>query len=1034
MPEGQLYPVQLRLNLAELLREAGDDDAAHQQLAMAEAEINKLDVQGTAKAEFLRVRASLKSSDNDLKGAEADLLEARKLDPDNVNIQLQFANLLWKEGRKDESQQIYTTVLNNDPQNRYALEAMGYLYREENNVKMAAEYFNRLAKYYPDDYIPYLALGDLYTQTKDFAQADASYQEAYKRAPDNPLIIANAANAAIEAQQIKLAGEWVGRATAKMNDDPRVMRERERYLFHEGNYVESAKLGYKVLQQLPKDRNASVYLAYDLYNLGRYDDALAIADKYDSALPTEANFPLVAGHVHKRSQLLDEAVNDYTRAIERDPKMVEAYVNRGYTLNDMQDAQRATQDFETALKLNPNNGIAHLGLAFSDLQLRKSKEAQQQAMDAQKLMGESGATHLALATAYRQQRLLGSAEQEYRAALKYAPNDLPLHLALADTLYDMRRYQQSIDELNAALNLSPDDPLIYAQMAHAYAHMGQREETMRYVEAAERQGSNQSAILLDTGDALLTLGDRKGAMDRFARALSAPDANRVEARMAIARLMVKYGKDDDAKQQISLAFAESRIGEAPPVTAENLIEAANLLLAMHDFDLATRYFQKAQEAGASPDIVAIGLSYTYLAQGKTKEADQVLAPLGADPAANQNYDYLLAQSEVYRQRHDTLNAMLALSQADQFGGSEIAELEGMQVASEEGLRVTDHLSVLTNFTTGGLYDDSTIYMLDKQIFGITNNANLPPPRSQQESLWTTAYRYHFDNGFPLLSGFFQIRNATGEESLPQEALIINRNTFDYNFNSALNPVVHMGSVSLAFNTGIQFTIRRDTEAPQYMNQNLFRQFMYVSSNSIGNWLSFNGGLYHEAGPFTATTTPQNSNDVGMWLNFVAGRPWAKTQFITGYTRRDLTFTPLPRQFFTTSTYAGLQHKFGEKLNVSVVGEYIRSWRTQDSLQAIAQAIRPAGTLQYVASKSWKVDGQFAWTRGEGFQEYDNVYSSFFITYTKPVHRSYSDSAGEFKVAYPLQFSVGLQAEQFPSYTGTAQSGTLIRPVFRLSVF
>ena len=114
---------------------------------------------------------------------------------------------------------------------------------------MAAEYFNRLAKAYPDDYIPYLALGDLYTQTKQFERADENYQQAYKLAPDNPVVIANAANAAIEAQQIKLAGVWVNRATGKMNDDPRVMRERERYLLHQGNYAESAKLGYKVLQQ-----------------------------------------------------------------------------------------------------------------------------------------------------------------------------------------------------------------------------------------------------------------------------------------------------------------------------------------------------------------------------------------------------------------------------------------------------------------------------------------------------------------------------------------------------------------------------------------------------------------------------------------------------------------------------------------------------------------------------------------------------------------------------------------------------------------
>ena len=211
-----------------------------------------------------------------------------------------------------------------------------------------------------------------------------------------------------------------------MNDDPRIMRERERYLLHEGNYAESAKLGYQVLQKLPKDRNASVYLAYDLYNLGRYDDALAVANKYDSILPNEPNFPLIEGHVHKRSQLLDESVDDYTRAIQRDPKMVEAYVNRGYTLNDMQNAQQAAQDFNTALQLSPNNGIAHLGLAFSELQLRNPKEAREQAEEAQKLLGESGSTHLALATAYRQEHLLSSAEKEYRAAIKYAPNDLGL--------------------------------------------------------------------------------------------------------------------------------------------------------------------------------------------------------------------------------------------------------------------------------------------------------------------------------------------------------------------------------------------------------------------------------------------------------------------------------------------------------------------------------------------------------------------------------------------------------------------------------
>lgn len=1033
VPEGDLYPVQLRLNLADLYRETGDENAAHQTIAQAEDMVNQLHVEGPAKAEFLRIRAALKTTDNDLKGAEADLLEAKQLDPDNLNITLQYANLLWKEKRGDEARKIYEQILSGDPNNRFALEAMGYLYREDNNPQMAEQYFNKLAAAYPNDYVPYLALGDLYVQVKQFDKANGAYEKAYGLAPQNAVVISNAANAAIENQQIKLAGLWVNRAKGKTADDPRVMRERERWLFHEGKYQESADLGYKVLQELPKDRNASVYLAYDLYNLGRYDEVLRVVNKYQGVLPNEPNFPLLAGHVHKQAELIFESVNDYTDAIQRDPKMMEAYVARGYVRNDMQDAEQASKDFDTALKLSPNNGITHLGLAFSDLQLRRPKEALEQADQAQKLMGESGAIHLAKATAYRQQRLLASAEKEYDAAIKYAPDDLTLQLARADTLYRMRRYQDSINALNQALRLSPDDPLIYGQLAHAYAQLHDREQTLRYVQAAEQNGSGSSATLLDTGDALMTLGDEKAAMDRYAMALAAPDANRVNVRLAIAQVMARQGHEDDAKQQISLGFAESRIGEAPPVTSDNLIEAANLLLYMHDFDLATQYYEKAKQAGAADEVVGIGLANTYLAQGKTRAADQELAALGSDPSSNENYDYLLAQSVVYRQRHNDVNALEVLSRANALGAqTQDTELLMQQVAGDEGYRVNDHLSLLGNFTMGGLYDDSTIYMLDQQIFGLSsNNPLLPPPRSELQSLATAAYRLHFNN-FPLVSGFFQIRNAQGPYSLPNEALIINRNTNDYNFNSAINPTLHIGDASINFNAGLQFTIRRDSDDPVNLDQNLFRQFAYFSSSSFYNWLSFRGSVYHEAGPFTLQN--ESSNDVGEQIEFTVGRPWGKTAFVTGYTRRNLTFSPQVRQFFTTSTYGGITRKFGQKLTVTALGEYIRSYRVQDTLTATAQALRPGGTVEFRPNHTWSVNGEFAYTRGEILQDYNNFYSAFYVSYGRPFRRIITDSAGSFPVEYPLRFSLGVETEQFPNFTGATKSTQLLRPIVRLTVF
>ena len=77
-------------------------------------------------------------------------------------------------------------------------------------------------------------------------------------------------------------------------------------------------------------------------------------------------------------------------------------------------------------------------------------------------------------------------------------------------------------------------------------------------------------------------------------------------------------------------------------------------------------------------------------------------------------------------------------------------------------------------------------------------------------------------------------------------------------------------------------------------------------------------------------------------------------------------------------------------------------------------------------------GLGAWGKGEGFGLYDNVQSSFFISYVKPFRRSLTDGFGEVPVEYPLRFSVGIQTDNFYNFTGRGQ--TQIRPVIRLTLF
>ena len=1026
--EGILYPTQLRLNLIDTYRDLEDDAASQQQINIAQRELAKIQVTGPEQVEYLRLRGALKALGNDFSGAEADLKQALQLDPQNDNVTLQYGSLLWKIGRKQEARQMYTTLLKRDEKNRYALEALGYLSRDDGDNKAAEGFFTRMAAAYPNDYVPYMALGDLYTAMKEYDRAQASYEKAHSLAPTNSQIVASGSNAAIEAGKVDLAGQWVARATGAMKNDPRIMRETERYLFLKGKYAESARLGEQAVQKLPRDRDAAVYLAYDYYNLGRYDEVLALVSRYEAVLPREPNFPLLAGHVHRQNELLQQAIDDFSRAIAKDPKMYEALVNRGYVRNDMQDAQGAILDFEPALKMNPDSGIARLGLAFSYLQLHRSREALEETNKAEKLLGESGATHMARATAYRQMRVLDKAVTEYRIALKYAPDDLKLHEALADALYHGRHYGQAIIELQTALQLSPDDPLIYANLAAANAELGHREETFKYIQAAEREAVDQSAILLATGQALLTLGDHAAAMERFNRALDAPDANRVDVRMEFAKLFVQEGKLDDAKQEVGLAFAESRIGEASPITADNLVEAANVFLAAHDFDLAERYFTKAKDLGASDDTVAIGLANTYIAKGDDRRAAQELTALGNAPDYQQSYDYQLAWANIYSQRHDNVRAIEAYARANQLAADDpTAERGLLQVSGQEGTPMPrpSNLNFQSFAFTGAVFDDPTLYEMNNKLFG----APVPPLFTQETDVGTN-FRYHGAGPLPI-NGFFGLRNFKGTAIIPSEDAIIPRNTFDTIFDVGTTYVWHLGSSHIILDPGVEFTIRRDTESPVQINQNLFRQYLYLSTSPFFNWLTVRGSGIHESGPFTDQNL--NSRDLSASVEFEVGRPWGRNSFVTGYSVRDLLFNPLPREFFTTSTWAGVEHKFGQKADLTILGKYIRSWRVQDLEFAIAQALVPGARFNYKFNDRWSFDASGDFSHGEGFNLYNNVQSGFLISYMKPLRRSMNNGGGELPVDYPLRFSIGVQQQSFYNFTGAART-TAFRPVVQISIF
>lgn len=1044
--EGALYGIQLHMDLMEIYRNQSDESAARNQLQIAQSKINGIVDLGSNEAQFLRLRALIKMSADDLEGALADIGKALAINAqDRDGLQLN-GDILTKLGREEDAIAVYKQILVIDSVNEFALTSLGYASRAAGRDQDAEKYFLRLAQSYPSLYIPYLALGDLYTSRREFARAETSYSKGYALAPRKALILAGGMNAAIESHDLALAGAWLSRVTSEMGKQPQVLREKERYLSFKGAYRESAAVGREAITVLPRDRDVIVYLGYDLLHLGNFDELLTLTSENLTVLPKEPDIPLLEGYVHKHQGLSDLARNDFTEALKRDPEVVTAYVNRGYMLNDLHQPQAASDDFQSALKREPNNGEAHLGLAYASLDLHKPELAVRQAELAERALGDSRDIHVIRATAYGRQDLLVEAASEYKAALKFTPNDGALHLGLGSIYFAERQYHNAIDELDIAAKDSPENAAIYALLARAFANLQDRDQTLQNVQLAEahaqsapatltRSGSTKSEIFVSTGEALSTVGDHEAAMERFRKALAVLDSDRVSVRLAIAQLMAEQGHSEDAERQIALAQLEGDAGDTLPPSGSQFIAAADVFRSVHDYELSQTYLQRAKAAGAPDSEVRIGLANNYLALGDTTRAQAELSAISAAADSAPDYKYLLAEANVYRQQHHDAQALTSFAQASNAAGEDqSAEQALLQAGADEGLRVTPILSVLSDFSVEPIFEDSTVYVLDSKLDATvpvlgSDTAHLPPPRSSLEAQWTNAYHLHLGH-LPTTSGFFQVRNARGQISVPSTNSIADRDTTDYTFNLGSNPTINFGSNVLTFNSGVQATIRRDSQSPVAMNQNLFRVFTYVSTSSFFNAVSVSGYFIRESGPFTESNL--NSQAIAGAIDFRVGAPWGKTALVVGWGSNDQQISPAHYENYLTSSYIGIERRFGERLTAKAAAEDLRSWRVVGTKFGIAQNLRPAGTVDFAPNRNWDIQLSTAYSSTRGFHAYDAVQNAFSISYARPFHRRFNDDSGTVVLQYPIRFSAGLQQETFFNFSGAQNQQ--FRPYARISLF
>ena len=157
-------------------------------------------------------------------------------------------------------------------------------------------------------------------------------------------------------------------------------------------------------------------------------------------------------------------------------------------------------------------------------------------------------------------------------------------------------------------------------------------------------------------------------MERFRKALITSRQRSRQCASGDRHLMAQQDREDDASRQIALALMEAQAGETTPLTGSQFVEAADVLRSMHEYPAVADVPAACQGRGRARYVRAHRLGQ-QLPRPRRYSQGRGRAGRGQRIADNEpDYQYLLAEANVYRQEHHGAQALTAFAQATERRG------------------------------------------------------------------------------------------------------------------------------------------------------------------------------------------------------------------------------------------------------------------------------------------------------------------------------------------------------------------------------
>ncbi len=419
----------------------------------------------------------------------------------------------------------YTAIVLSQPSAPFPIQRLAQLYRErDGNLKKLVEDFEKRANGPGDTWGERVALAGIYKQDGRVDEAIKTYEKAIADKPKEP-----AAMLALAQLQVDKNDKAAARATyekalplLKVKADVEQTTRTLLALSLDNKDFSGAK---KYHDALVKEAQGSLFVKAEL---GR---ELLARGYYDKA---EAEFNEVVKAAAGDNRALAPALRDLGQALAKQKKTAEAMkvLKRALTvagsaagvrseiLGIMTEAFRAEGKLpELIALLEQEHGqdfqrVAMMGSLYEEVgEVDKAIATYKKALA---IDGKHIDTRLKLVHLLQTAGDLDAAIREYEALIKSAPNNPDFVFELCETLIQRGDRPKAL-KLLTELEARAHDADILTAVADFYERVEEKDKALRVLQKLATTGGGDPSHLIDLGDRYFQAGDKKKALDTWAR-------------------------------------------------------------------------------------------------------------------------------------------------------------------------------------------------------------------------------------------------------------------------------------------------------------------------------------------------------------------------------------------------------------------------------------------------------------------------------------------------------------------------------------